>query len=362
MTENSLFAAAPALHKLAQIAYASGADWLSAGRPTALQPTPFAVVFRDNGARLLRFVGPATEAGRPAVLLVPSMINRWYVLDLRPGASLIAALVAAGLDVYCLDWGEFGDEDRDLSWDDVVARLARMARATRRIAGQDRIGILGYCMGATLASIHVALHPELVSAFVNLAGPIDFAHAGALALQTDPRWFDVAAVAAAGNVSPQQMQSGFVALRPTQQWAKWVGVADRFDDDLAVDAFAALETWANDNVAFPAAAYATYIGDLYQRNLLVQGRHFALGRRVDLGALVCPTMVVTASRDTICPPLAATALLDCCGAKEKVAVQVSGGHVGAVVGGRAARTLYPRIVAWFSGPTAASEADVPPKR
>ncbi len=338
-----------ALRKLSQIAYASGADWLSHSRPADLQPTPFAVAYQDNGTRLLRFVRADQESRGPAVLLVPSMINRWYVLDLRPGASLVAALVAAGLDVYCVDWGAFGDEDRHLTWDDVLTRLGRMMRATRRIAGQDRVGVLGYCMGATLASVYAALHPEHVNAFVNLAGPIDFAHGGALAVQTDPRWFDPDAVAAAGNISPQQMQSGFVALRPTQQWSKWVGVADRFADDLAVEAFAALETWANDNVAFPAAAYATYIGDLYQRNLLVQGRHCAMGRRVDLGAMVCPTMVVTASRDAICPPPAALALLDCCGAKEKSAVQVSGGHVGAVVGGRAARDLYPRIVDWFAG-------------
>ncbi|MBM4345097.1 MAG: alpha/beta fold hydrolase [Deltaproteobacteria bacterium] len=344
-TSTALF---PLGRKFAQIAYSSGADWLTAGRPRDLQPTPYAVVLEDNGARLLRFVGEPGPAGRRPVLLVPSMINRWYVLDLRPRASLVAALLSAGLDVFCLDWGAFGDEDRYLTWDDVIARLVRMARATLRISGNEHLGVLGYCMGATLSSIYAALHPERVAALVNLAGPIDFAQAGALAVQTDARWFDAHAVAAAGNVAPQHMQSGFSALRPTLQWAKWVGLADRFDDDLAVDAFAALETWANDNVAFPAAAYTTYIGELYQRNALVQGRHVVSGRRVDLGAIRCPTLVVTANRDTICPPRAAEALLDCCGAKKKLVVQVAGGHVGAVVGGRAARDLYPRIAAWFT--------------
>ena len=51
--------------------------------------------------------------------------------------------------------------------------------------------------------------------------------AGLLGEMVDPRWFDASAVAAAGNVAPMQMQAGFVALRPTQQLAKWVTVFER---------------------------------------------------------------------------------------------------------------------------------------
>src|SRR5215831_9794295 len=100
-------------------------------------PTPKDVVFNDAGASLYRF-RPAASAGgakAPPVLLVPSMINRWYVLDLREGASLVSALVHKGLDVWCLDWGAPHDEDRYVTWEDVLARLDRMARRVRRDTG-----------------------------------------------------------------------------------------------------------------------------------------------------------------------------------------------------------------------------------
>lgn len=332
--------------KWALVANAAGIQGFADARPEGMLPTPRAVVFQDNDAKLLRFLGPGNGQG-PAVLLVPSMINRWYVLDLRRGASLIEHLVAAGLDVFCIDWGETRDEDRHLDWNGVIARLLRMWRAARVMAGQDRLGVLGYCMGATLASIGAALQPDWLNSLVNLAGPIDFSHAGPLGRMTDARWFDASAVAAAGNVAPAQMQSGFTALRPTLQVGKWVGLADRFADDIAVEAFAAMELWANDNLAFPAAAYATYIGELYQQNALVAGKHAAMGQRIDLGRIHCPTLVVTASRDTICPPAAANALLDAVGSAEKRALQVPGGHVGAVIGSRASRVLYPQIADWF---------------
>lgn len=321
-----------------------------------LRPTPREVIAQEGTAKLLHFVGRPDPASRRVapLLLVPSLINQWYVLDLRPGASLVAALVDAGLDVYCLDWGAPEDEDRYRTWDDVLARLGRMARRTLRHAGADRLGILGYCMGGTLSAIHAALHPSQVAALANLAGPIDFRKAGALARMVDRRWFDADAIADAGNVSPEQMQSGFVALRPTLELAKWMSMPDLAADPAAHNAVRALDAWASDNIAFPAAAYRTYIGELYQDNRLVAGTHRALGRAAQLGAIRCPTLAIVADRDQICPPDAATALLAHVSTKDTATLRVPGGHVGAVVGGRAARELYPAVSAWFAARLAAA--------
>lgn len=321
--------------------------------------TPRDEVFQDGTARLLRFHAPGdpvrkTAAAAPVVVLVPSLINRWYVLDLRAGASVVEALVAGGVRVYAIDWGTPEDEDRYLGWDDVLRRLHRLVRAARRDAGVAGVGVLGYCMGATLAGIHTALHPDGVLSFVNLAGPFDFSAAGMLGTMTAPAWFDADAVAAAGNVRPQQMQAGFWGLRPTQHVAKVVGALDRWHDGEARAAFDALEAWAGDNVAFPAAAYGTYIRDLYQANALIRGEHRVGGRPIDLARITCPVLTVCASRDTICPPDAARGLHVHCGAAVREWHEVPGGHVGAVVGRRASRDLYPRLVRWFHDHTAAA--------
>ncbi len=313
-----------------------------------LAPTPKDTIHRDGTAALYRFrrETEGSPGGLP-LLLVPSMINRWYVLDLRAGASMAAALTGAGVDTFCLDWGVPEDEDRYLTWADVLDRLSRAVRAVRRATGAPRVGLLGYCMGGTLAGIWSALHAEQVAALINLAGPFDFSEAGFLGAMVDARHFDAEAVAAAGNVSPQQMQAGFMALRPTNQIAKWVGLLDRAFDPAAVESFQALEAWSGDNVPFPGAAYATYIGELYQKNLLVRGEHFVRGKRADLGNIRCPVLTVVADRDTICPPAAATALNDRSGSTDREVLTVAGGHVGAVVGGKAPKVLYPALAAWL---------------
>jgi len=329
----------------------------------SLAPTPRDVVLRDGTTRLLRFRGAVGQDGTSAaeplrgqhlgggaglpLLLVPSIINKWYVLDLRAGSSLVEALTAGGIDTFCIDWVGAEAEDRHLTWDDLVGKVARAMRFVLRETGAPRVGLLGYCMGGTLAAIAAALAPSKVAGLVNLAGPIDFAQAGDLRHMVSPEWFDAEAIAGAGNITARQMQDGFAMLRPTLALSKWVGYLDRMHDPKQRLAFAALEAWSSDNVDFPAAAYVTYIEELYQQNLLPRGEHHVAGKRVDLGRITCPVMSAVASHDTICPPAAAYALNDLSGSTDKTILTVTGGHVGAVVGSRAARELYPPMVAWW---------------
>lgn len=314
-----------------------------------ITPTPKDTVLTDGTAKLYRFRranGAAAAKGLP-LLLVPSLINRWYVLDLRSGASVASALVDAGLDVFCLDWGVPNDEDRYLSWDDVVARLSRMVRRVKRETGANQIGLLGYCIGGTLTAIHTALEPDSIAALVNLAGPIDFSEGGFLAHMTNPRWFDPEAIASAGNMRAEQMQAGFVALRPTSQLSKWVSFFDRLTDPERLEAFQALEEWASANIAFPAEAYVKYIRELYQQNALIRGEHAIGARRVDLAKIRCPLLTVVTDRDTICPPKAAQALGTHSSSEDQQLLVIPGGHVGAVVGGRAPKELYPKLASWL---------------
>src|SRR5438270_12745676 len=76
--------------------------------------TPKRLVWRKNKACLYRYerATPATHA--TPVLLVLPLINRSYILDLRPGNSFADHLLGEGFDVFLLDWGTPGVEARDL--------------------------------------------------------------------------------------------------------------------------------------------------------------------------------------------------------------------------------------------------------
>ena len=314
--------------------------------------TPKDTIFTDGTASLYKFrrtPGEEEKEGelRVPFLLVPSMINKWYVLDLRPGASMAEAMVGAGIDTYLLDWGTPNDEDQYLTWELVLARLGRMARRVMRDAGTDQLAMLGYCMGGTLANIYSALHPEQIAALVSLTAPVDFSNGGLLRTLVDEEWFDPAGMTAAGNLSAPQMESGFTSLRPTGKISKWILLADRWRQEGFKEGFWAMERWAGDNIPFPGAAYRTYIGELYQKNALYEGTHYVGGKHVDLAKITCPLLTVTASRDTICPPDAAEALNAKVSSTDQQVLTIPGGHVGAVVGSKAPKKLYPAVAEWL---------------
>lgn len=313
--------------------------------------TPRATVWQDGAMRLERIVpnGDVARVGRTPVLLVPSLINRWYVLDLYPGGSVVKNLRDAGLDVWVLDWGVANDEDRHRSWSDLVLAISRAMAVVRRTTKAPQCVLLGYSIAGTLSVIQAAREPERVAGLVNLAGPIDFERSGMLQRLTDPRWFDVDAIERAGNVSPAQMLGGFLALRPTNLMADAVKLADLHarGRDEERDAVLALAGWAYDNVPFPAKAYAEYVRALFQRNELVKGEHVIQGQRVDLSKISSPLLTIVADKDSITPPASALALEHFVSSEDRSVLVVRGGHVSGVVNPSARERFHPQLCDWM---------------
>lgn len=317
------------------------------GRPPVGQ-TPKDVVFRENKWSLVRYRPVTQRTGLP-VLLVPSLINRNYVLDLLPGRSFVEFLVQAGHDVFMIDWGTPGDEDRHLEFDTIVSRyLGRAVRQTAKLAGAEKVHLLGYCLGGTLTTLYAAQHPEQVASMVALAAPIRFHDSGLLSTWTRTKNFDVTAlVEALGNVPWPLLQASFQLLKPTLNLTKLKALLERADDDDFLDGFFATETWGYDNVAFPGNAYRRYLEALYRDDQLIRGEFWLSGRPVHLEAIRFPTMAVTFEHDHIVPPSSASVLLERISSPIKEHLHLLGGHVGAVVTKKARATLWSKVSEFY---------------
>jgi polyhydroxyalkanoate synthase len=329
------------------------ASRVARGRPP-VGSTPADVVHAENKWKLLRYRRPSPARHATPVLFVPSLINRHYVLDLLPGKSFAEWLVARGHDVYCIDWGTPSAEDRFLSFDDVCDRY--VGRALHKTG---KAHVLGYCMGGTLAAIHAAVHPDRFASLTALAAPVHFAEAGLLGLWTQSRRFEPSAlVAALGNVPWQLLQSSFHMLRPTLNLAKAVALVDRAYDDEFVDGFLAVETWGNDNVSFPGEVWRTWVEELYRQDAFVRGSFALGGAPARLEGVTCPLHVVTFEHDTIVPKASASPLFECAGSRDKHALHLAGGHVGAVVSRGATKKLWPALADFWAARDAPHAAAV----
>jgi polyhydroxyalkanoate synthase len=311
--------------------------------------TPCTIAHRENKWTLREYRPAVTKHATP-IVMVPSLINRWYVLDLAPGRSLIEWLVAQGFVVYCIDWGTPTAEDRYLTWDDIAGHyIGRAVRIAARTSPTGTAHVLGYCLGGTLATSYVAAFPEHVASLLALAAPIDFDHAGIMATWTRTPTFDVAALLEAfGNVPWPIMQASFHLLRPTLTASKITSLLDRAWDDEFLEGFLVTERWGNDNVSFPGACYAQYIEQLYRRNLLLRGGFTVAGRAAELTNIRAPVMAVAFEDDHIVPLGSAAPLVDRVASVDKQLLVQPGGHVGAVVSRKAATRLWPAMANFWA--------------
>src|ERR671929_2043845 len=155
--------------------YSRGMRIVVEGAQADTGQTPKETVWTKNKAKLYHYAPNAEKKHPVPILMVYALINRPYILDLMPGNSFIEYLVGEGFDVYMLDWGIPGDEDKDMSLEHyVMDYLPRAARKVMRTSGSEEFTLFGYCMGGTMSAMYASLFPERLKNLVLLTTPVAF--------------------------------------------------------------------------------------------------------------------------------------------------------------------------------------------
>src|SRR5579863_2331507 len=313
--------------------YAAGMRITLEGAQAATGQTPREVIWSRNKARAYHYIPVTREHWRVPILLVYSLINRPYILDLMPGNSLVEYLVGQGCDVYLLDWGVPGDEDAQLSLDHyVLDYLPAAIRKVLRVAGADAFTLFGYCMGGTLAAMYAALFPDPpLKNLVLLTTPIDFLpeHTGNLGLWTNPQYLDVDhLVEALGNIPGGLIDTAMRMLKPLPNYLGTpITMWDRLLEGKPMETWLAMNKWVNDGIPFPGAAFRQMLR-LYQRNSLARGEFTLRGRPVDLAGITCAVLNIAGTNDHIVPIAQTATTLQRIASGDKESLVLDAGHVG----------------------------------
>ena len=126
-----------------------------------------------------------------------------------------------------------------------------------------------------------------------------------------------------------------------------IGFAGRYQDAEYREAFAAMDRWVNDWIAFPGAAAVQWIRELYQANRLINRTLRMRDVLIDLGDITAPTLVVAAPGDAIVPASSSRALQYALGSSDITYRDVGGGHIGMVAGRQAGAELFPMLLDWL---------------
>lgn len=312
------------------------------------------VAMADGDSRLLDFTAFAEGAAGTdtALLMIPSLVNRWQVLDITAERSFMRAMARGGIAPYLVDWGTPKGAERNFSATDYVLRLERMLDFLRQ-RGFARIHIGGYCMGGLLALALAIRRQRDIESLLLLATPWDF-HADrtgqALMMANLP--FLAKLVEQAGELPVDALQTLFYSLDPWQVIRKFTRFAALDQASQSAREFVLLEDWLNEGAPLPGPVALDCLLGWYGANTPAMGQWMVGGEAMLPRRLEKPVLTIVPGQDRIVPPASARALApgSPIAPPRAQGLELALGHIGMVVSGRAPQMLWQPVIDWLRRP------------
>ena len=312
--------------------------------------TPRETIYSQGTLKLHHFTPQAESLYRVPVLIVTSLVNQPYILDLVPGQSMVEHLLKQGFDVYMIEWGRPRREHAGLTLEDhVLDRLPRCVDRVLQHSGERQLSIIGYCVGGLLSVLYAALFPDApIKNMVCMATPVNGDGLVSLKAWMGPDFNEEALIEHYGNVPADWVQNALRALRPFGKMAGAASLLNQIDNEEVVRSNLRMGKWETDNIPFPGATFRQMVNDFLRGNKLVKGEWSLGGQRVDLARIGMPLLHLLAADDHITPYASSRDLVTLAGSRDKQELIIKGGHVGLVAGRGAQARMWPALDAWLA--------------
>ena len=311
--------------------------------------SPKTAVYSEDKLTLYRYDRDTEPTYKTPVLIVYALVNTYKMLDIQPDRSYIRNLLAAGLDVYLIDWGYPTKMDKYISMDDYVNgyinNCVDFVRKKNRI---EKINILSICQGGTLSVIYASLYPSKIKNLVTHVTPIDFSTNDGLLFRWSKNMdFDTIVEGFEGLIPGDFLNQGFDSLKPMMKLQKQQALSNAMETDEKLVSFLRMEKWISESPDQTGACFLQFMKDLYQGNKLIKGELEVGGKKVNLKNLTCSLLNIYATQDHLVPPASTIPLNDYVGSKDKELYSFKGGHIGVFVGSKSQKELAPAVAEWL---------------
>lgn len=285
------------------------------------------------------------------IVLIPPLMVRPYIFDLRPDHSMVRTLRNAGFDVFVVDFGVPDQTDEGVRLDDyVLDYLPACIDAAIAASGAAKVTLAGYCMGGIFALLHVAAHRDArIANIVTIGAPIDFGEMGLVTWASklgekilDPLMDQL------GNVPSELVTLGFKLLDGPQILTRYVDLVTRLWDYEYLRGFDSIQAWTTDFIPYPKEAFKQMIRDVAAGDKLRRGELIFGDKRADLTAIRCPLLAFAGKTDGIATLASTRGILGHVGSSDKEFREVPGGHIGVVGGTKAPDAVWRPMAEWLA--------------
>ena len=312
--------------------------------------TPYELLDETRTYRLLHYQQMVSKTAKTPILVVYALINKSYVLDLQPDKSWVRSLLSQGFDVYLIDWKTPTAADKYVSFDDYVnSYIDDCVNIVLKKTKEDKLTLHGYCMGASMSIMYTTLHQEKVRNLAVIAPVVDTEKdttvIGSLAKNMDvDKMLNVI-----GNLPPEQLYSCYAALKPFKQGVnKYFNLVQNIDNDQFVGNFLRIEKWLYDTPPIAGETFKQWIGDIYQKNLLVKNELKLGDEIIDLSRITVPLLNIVADEDHLVSPQCSAPLNDMVSSMDRRLMRFHTGHVGLIASLYSQNNVLPKVGQWLT--------------
>ncbi len=300
-----------------------------------LAVTPGSVVFENELIQLIQYSPQTAEIEKTPLFVVPPCINKYYLLDLGTGNSLIEYAVAQGHQVFLISWRSAVPETSHLTWDNYLELGPLKAiDVVLDITGVERAHAVGFCVGGTLlscaAAVMAARRQDKLATITLLTTMLDFSDTGEIGLLIDEPSVALreATIGNGGILPGNELALTFGTLRAND--LIWRYVVDNYLKGATPDAFDLL-FWDSDFVSLPGPMYCWYARNTYlENNIRVPAKTTQCGVSVDLSKIQVPAYLLGSREDHIVPWKTAYLTKDLLGGDARFILAASG-HIAGVI-------------------------------
>jgi polyhydroxyalkanoate synthase subunit PhaC len=267
------------------------------------------------------------------------LVNQPFILDLGPDNSLIKSFVDNGYDVYLLEFGIPGYEDKDLDLDDYIIKyIQKGVQRALLHSGEDAISLMGFCLGGTLAAIYTSLANEPIKNLILSVTPIDFHHFPIFsewlnAIKKDQMDFD-SFIDAWGLIPPSFIEAGVRLLTSPVYFTQYLSLLNRSYDEEYTQNWSRFNLWTKSHIPFPGAAIKQLSKEFVKQNKLVNGGLLIGGKPANLANITANLLAVGASGDKLVPKQQVSPIIDLVSSKDKTLHLLAGGHANLTENGK----------------------------
>jgi polyhydroxyalkanoate synthase len=292
------------------------------------------VVMHNEVCELIHYKPTTAEVYEKPLLIVPPTINKYYVLDLAPGRSMVEYLLGQGHQVFMVSWRNPDREQSFFDFDTYAGAVLEAREAVAEITGQESVNLMAACSGGIItagALGHLADEGSLgkAASLTLLVCAIDNEQAGTTgALATK----EMAAVAVAesarrGYLDGEALAGVFAWLRPND--LIWNYMINNYMLGKEPPAFDILY-WNQDTVRLAAGLHRDFVMMALDNALARPGGLKVLGSAVDLGQVDTDSYIVAGSSDHIVPWQNAYRSTGLLGGEARFVLSTSG-HIQALI-------------------------------